>query len=84
MIIEQQQWSEKEGWTGRGEAPSLGETAQDAHLLGCSTAGEIIDTDVSRDTVAITALAFARTGVSVATAQPLVCGGRSSASLSRL
>ena len=91
MIIEQQQWSEKAGWTGRGEAPSLGETAQvaflfgsagfikqsdafercaevypHAHLLGCSTAGEIIDTNVSRDTVAITALAFARTGVSVA------------------
>ena len=37
-----------------------------AHRLGCSTAGEILGTTVSRDTVAITALAFAKTAVAVA------------------
>ena len=37
-----------------------------AHLVGCSTAGEIMGTNISRDTVAITAVAFAKTRVAVA------------------
>lgn len=37
----------------------------EAHLLGCSTAGEILGTNISRDTVAITAVSFAKTRVAV-------------------
>ena len=37
-----------------------------AHLLGCSTAGEIMGTNMRRDTVAITAVAFAKARVEVA------------------
>ncbi len=37
-----------------------------AHLLGCSTAGEIMGTNMRRDTVAITAVAFAKTRIEVA------------------
>jgi hypothetical protein len=37
-----------------------------AHVLGCSTAGEIMGTNMRRDTVAITAVAFAKTRVEVA------------------
>ena len=37
-----------------------------AHVLGCSTAGQIHGTNVSLDTVAITALAFERTPIAVA------------------
>ena len=91
MVIEQQQWSAKTGWTARGKAGDIGESARvaflfgaanlikqsgafercermypNAHRLGCSTAGEILGTNVSRDTVAITTLAFAKTDVAVA------------------
>jgi hypothetical protein len=37
-----------------------------AHLLGCSTAGEILGTNLRRDTVAVTAVSFASTAVKVA------------------
>ena len=37
-----------------------------AHLLGCSTAGEILGTNLRRDTVAVTAVSFANTAVKVA------------------
>ncbi len=37
-----------------------------AHRMGCSTAGEIMGTNMRRDTVAITAIAFARTRIEVA------------------
>ncbi len=37
-----------------------------AHLLGCSTAGEIQGTNVSQETVAVTAVAFENTPVAVA------------------
>jgi hypothetical protein len=37
-----------------------------AHLLGCSTAGEILGTNMRRDTVAITAVAFSNARVAVA------------------
>lgn len=38
----------------------------EAHVLGSSTAGEILDTDVRQDTVTITAVTFERTSVAVA------------------
>ena len=37
-----------------------------AHVLGCSTAGQIQGTDVTLDTVALTAIAFEHTPVKVA------------------
>lgn len=37
-----------------------------AHLVGCSTAGEIQDTNLSQDTVMVTAVAFQKTSVAVA------------------
>src|SRR5262245_56128285 len=39
-----------------------------AHFIGCSTSGEIVDTRVFDDTIALTAIAFERTRVAVARA----------------
>jgi hypothetical protein len=87
MKIEQNKWSESEGWHS-GEPSKLGAEAQlvllfghpstlqnssyreelqqiypQAHFLGCSTAGEILDTQVSDNTVVITAIQFEQTQI---------------------
>jgi hypothetical protein len=50
---------------GRGPVPELKREYPNAHFVGCSTAGEIMDTQVSDDSVAATAVHFEKTRIRV-------------------